>query len=127
MDPPQSVYSKRVLYSTFDLGPLLKPGTNTVGALLGNYKLGYTDLWCNMTTTGPCQTRTTPTLTPPIRGGLSLSLSITVSPRSEAALMAAAPSSYGPWSTLMTERRRSSGPTRRTGLLPLGLWHGITS
>jgi hypothetical protein len=52
MDPPQSVYSKRVLYETFDVAPLLKPGMNSVDALLGNYKWGYTDIWCNMTRAG---------------------------------------------------------------------------
>ena len=40
MDPPQSVYSKRMLYQTFDIGALLKPGRNSVDALLGNYKWG---------------------------------------------------------------------------------------
>lgn len=40
MDPPQSVYSKRVLFETFDIASLLKPGKNSVDALLGNYK------WC---------------------------------------------------------------------------------
>eukprot|EP01051_Picozoa_sp_SAG22_P000173 SAG22_NODE_3_length_48349_cov_158.681180_34_plen_907_part_00 len=55
MDPPQSVYSKRVLYETFDLRPLLRPGSSvSVDALLGNYKFGYTDIWCNMTSaSGP--------------------------------------------------------------------------
>jgi hypothetical protein len=49
MDPPQTVYSKTILYSTFDVASLLKPGANYVGAFLGTYKWGYTDLWCNMT------------------------------------------------------------------------------
>jgi len=49
MDPPQSVYSKRVLYETFDIAPLLKPGHNDIDVLLGTYKVGYTDMWCNMT------------------------------------------------------------------------------
>jgi len=36
MDPPQTVYSKTVLYSTFDIASMLKPGAdNTFGALLG--------------------------------------------------------------------------------------------
>jgi alpha-L-rhamnosidase len=53
MDPPQTVYSKTVLYSTFDVAGLLVAGqTNQLGALLGNYKWGYTDLWCNMTAGG---------------------------------------------------------------------------
>jgi hypothetical protein len=41
LDPPQSVYSKRVLYETFDIAPLLKPGKNAIDALIGNYKWGY--------------------------------------------------------------------------------------
>jgi alpha-L-rhamnosidase len=54
MDPPQSVYSKSVLYSSFDIAPSLEPGTiNSFGALLGTYKWSYTDLWCNMSTSGP--------------------------------------------------------------------------
>lgn len=52
MDPPQSVYSQRVLYQTFDISPLLRAGQNTVDVLLGNYKFGYTDIWCNMTAAG---------------------------------------------------------------------------
>jgi alpha-L-rhamnosidase len=53
MDPPQTVYSKTVLYSTFDIVSLLHAGqTNHIGALLGNYKFGYTDQWCNMTKGG---------------------------------------------------------------------------
>ena len=44
MDPPQTVYSKTVLYSTFDVADLLVGGSaNSVGALLGTYKFGYTD------------------------------------------------------------------------------------
>jgi hypothetical protein len=36
MDPPQTVYSKTVLYSTFDIASMLKPGADTTfGALLG--------------------------------------------------------------------------------------------
>lgn len=38
MDPPQTVYPKRVLYSILDVTPLLVNGFNAVGALLGNYK-----------------------------------------------------------------------------------------
>jgi hypothetical protein len=52
MDPPQTVYPYRVMYSTFDVLPLLKPGPNVLGAILGNYKWGYTDIWCNMTSAG---------------------------------------------------------------------------
>ena len=53
MDPPQTVYSKTILYNTFDVGELLTAGeVNHVGALLGNYKWGYTDQWVNMTKGG---------------------------------------------------------------------------
>ncbi len=50
MDPPQTVYPSRILFSTFDVTSFLSPGFNVVGAMLGNYKWGYTDIWCNMTT-----------------------------------------------------------------------------
>ena len=54
MDPPQTVYSKTVLYSSFDILALVRPAAeNHFGALLGTYKFGYTDLWCNMTVDGP--------------------------------------------------------------------------
>ena len=53
MDPPQTVYSKTILYNTFDVGSLLKPGQqNHIGVLLGTYKWGYTDQWANMTQAG---------------------------------------------------------------------------
>jgi alpha-L-rhamnosidase len=53
MDPPQTVYSKTILYNTFDVAALLTPGgANHVGVLLGNYKWGYTDQWANMTKAG---------------------------------------------------------------------------
>ena len=43
MDPPQTVYSENVLYSSFDVAPMLAPGkSNSFGALLGTYKWGYT-------------------------------------------------------------------------------------
>lgn len=45
MDPPQSVYSKRILYTTFDVAPYLRTGANDVGALLGNYKWGCVSCW----------------------------------------------------------------------------------
>jgi len=41
LDPPQTVYPKRVDYMAFDVLPLLTSGENVVGALLGNYKWGY--------------------------------------------------------------------------------------
>jgi hypothetical protein len=45
LDPPQTVYPKRVDYMAFDVLPMLTSGENVVGALLGNYKWGYTDVW----------------------------------------------------------------------------------
>jgi hypothetical protein len=42
MDPPQTVYSKTVLYTTFDVTSLLLVGAvNDVGAIIGNYKWGH--------------------------------------------------------------------------------------
>ena len=41
MDPGQTVVTERVLYVSFDITAALKPGTNTLGGLLGNYKYGY--------------------------------------------------------------------------------------
>jgi len=35
LDPAWTVYPRRVLYSTYDVTRLLKPGTNAVGAMLG--------------------------------------------------------------------------------------------
>jgi len=58
MSPAQTVYPKRILYEVFDVTRLIRPGPNLVGAMLGNVKWGYDDLWCNMTTAnGPkgCQ------------------------------------------------------------------------
>ena len=52
MDPGQTVVTERVLYVSFDLTKILKPGANALGALLGNYKYGYLDVWCNMTAAG---------------------------------------------------------------------------
>lgn len=36
LDPGWTDFSKRVLYSTYDVGTLLKPGRNTVGVIVGN-------------------------------------------------------------------------------------------
>ena len=36
MDPGQTVVTERVLYVTFDLTKILKPGPNAIGGLLGN-------------------------------------------------------------------------------------------
>ena len=52
LDPPQSVYPYGILYSSFDVLAMLRPGHNAVGAMLGNYKWGYLDTWCDMTTAG---------------------------------------------------------------------------
>ena len=52
MAPLQSVYPKTIYYSTFDITDVLTAGTNTIGAVLGNVKWGYDDLWCNMTAAG---------------------------------------------------------------------------
>ena len=52
MDPGQTVVTERVLYVSFDITEALKPGTNTLGGLLGNYKYGYLDIWCNSTAAG---------------------------------------------------------------------------
>ena len=38
--------------STFDVLSLLRPGHNAVGAMLGNYKWGYIDTWCDMSKAG---------------------------------------------------------------------------
>jgi alpha-L-rhamnosidase len=40
LDPPQTVYPKRVDYIVFDVLSSLVQGENVVGALLGNYKCG---------------------------------------------------------------------------------------
>ena len=52
MDPGQTVVTERVLYVSFDIADALKPGTNSLGGLLGNYKYGYLDIWCNATAAG---------------------------------------------------------------------------
>ena len=52
MDPVQSVYSKTIYYSSFDIRAALVEGHNDVGAVLGNVKWGYTDIWCDMTKAG---------------------------------------------------------------------------
>ena len=52
MDPGQTVVTERVLYVSFDITDALKPGSNSLGGLLGNYKYGYLDIWCNATAAG---------------------------------------------------------------------------
>jgi alpha-L-rhamnosidase len=36
LDPAQTDYTKRVLYTTYDIASLLRPGLNVVGAIVGN-------------------------------------------------------------------------------------------
>lgn len=48
MDPPQTVYPKRMLFTSHDVTKHIKAGQNVIGVLLGNVKWGYTDLWCNV-------------------------------------------------------------------------------
>eukprot|EP01047_Picozoa_sp_COSAG01_P109235 COSAG01_NODE_38121_length_494_cov_0.643038_2_plen_101_part_01 len=38
--------------STFDVLGRLRPGHNALGAMLGNYKWGYLDVWCDMSSAG---------------------------------------------------------------------------
>ena len=53
MDPGQTATDQRVLYVVFDVSTLLKPGVvNAVGALLGNGKFGYLDVFANRTAAG---------------------------------------------------------------------------
>ena len=49
MDPGQSVYDEKVLFVTFNLTSRLVPGRNAIGALLGNSKFGYLDIYANRT------------------------------------------------------------------------------
>ena len=49
LDPGEAVYDQRILFVTHDVTALLKPGSNAVGALLGNSKFGYLDLYANRT------------------------------------------------------------------------------
>ena len=52
MDPGESVYDQAVLYVGFNITSLLRNGANAVGALLGNGKYGYLDIFVNRTTLG---------------------------------------------------------------------------
>ena len=47
MDPGQSVYDVRTLYVGFNMTSLLRGGENHIGALLGNSKYGYLDIYAN--------------------------------------------------------------------------------
>jgi hypothetical protein len=48
MDPPQTSYSRRVAYVSYDVTDMMQAGTNVMGAVLGNVKWGYGDVWCNV-------------------------------------------------------------------------------
>eukprot|EP01047_Picozoa_sp_COSAG01_P071916 COSAG01_NODE_11295_length_1964_cov_19.114745_1_plen_517_part_00 len=52
MDPGQTVVTERVLFSTFDITGLIKPGSNAIGTTVGTAKYGYLDIWCNSTAHG---------------------------------------------------------------------------
>ena len=58
MEPGQTTYDRRILYNIFDVTEHLQQApsqglqaTHVVGALLGNSKYGYMDVWCNITAT----------------------------------------------------------------------------
>ena len=51
MDPGQSVYDQKVLYVGFDVTHLLGP-ENAIGAMVGNGKWGYLDMYVNRTAAG---------------------------------------------------------------------------
>lgn len=55
MDPPQTAYPSRTLFASFNVTTRLRPGENVIGALIGRYKYGYMDVWCNMTAAGQAQ------------------------------------------------------------------------
>ena len=52
LDPPQTAYPSRALFSSYNVTQRLRPGSNVVGALLGRYKYGYMDVWCDLTAAG---------------------------------------------------------------------------
>lgn len=52
MDPGEAVYDQHVLYLGFNVTQLLVSGTNHIGALLGNSKWGYLDIYANRTKLG---------------------------------------------------------------------------
>ena len=51
LDPGQSVYDQKTLYVCFNLTQLLRPA-NHIGALVGNSKWGYLDIYSNRTAAG---------------------------------------------------------------------------
>ena len=52
LDPPQTAYPRRALFSSYNVTERLRHGSNVVGVLLGRYKYGYMDVWCNLTAVG---------------------------------------------------------------------------
>lgn len=52
LDPPQTAYPVRTLFSSYNVTERLRSGENVVGVLLGRYKYGYMDVWCNLTAAG---------------------------------------------------------------------------
>jgi alpha-L-rhamnosidase len=48
LDPPQSDYSKRILYSTDAIESFLRPGKNTIGVICGNGWYGTVRLLLQM-------------------------------------------------------------------------------
>ena len=52
LDPPQTAVPSRALFSSYNVTQRLREGGNVVGVLLGRYKYGYMDVWCNLTAAG---------------------------------------------------------------------------
>ena len=52
MDPGEAVYDQKALFVGFNVTSLLTAGSNAVGALLGNSKWGYLDIYTNRTALG---------------------------------------------------------------------------
>jgi hypothetical protein len=52
LDPPQTAYPSRALFSSYNVTQRLRAGGNVIGVLLGRYKYGYMDVWCNLTAAG---------------------------------------------------------------------------
>lgn len=56
LDPPQTAYPSRTLYSSYNVTERLRSGENVIGVLLGRYKYGYMDVWCNISAAGHAET-----------------------------------------------------------------------
>lgn len=52
LDPGEAVYDQKVMFLSFNVTQLLRPGQNAVGARLGNSKFGYLDIYTNRTALG---------------------------------------------------------------------------